>query len=807
MSNPRTHRSGDGRGGWPCAERHGCLSRASAILVLRQSSCCLDATLDLSTSPGFGMPAALHVCNQAHLIRNTHSSSDLRAVIPIASHRGEPGSVPGRVTGFSHVLIVPDNVVGRRVFGDLPFSPVPSFRCCSILTSIALIGSQDLAGFNRRAVENTEEKMSLVPRTPAAHASKMASLTSNARAVASARGDPRSSSAVTLQFLYTFSGITWADYSPPSKSNRVRFPARSLPGFPDVGTVPNDASGRRVSSGISRVLCTCIAALLHTHTASQISPLHPQGAVSIAIFTASILAVADFPPAAHFSGDLILLAHRLLLKVAISPELYTLVNARHFSLPCLFVRLYVRVKSCNDLVLPPGSSPHEGTPQRLMVWRIENLHVSAAKIWNVPLSLSPAERGKGNRNQNVLQINTEIQSAEVQGQGRFPVIRTDNVTGTAKTRPSLFSLSRRGRLKGLSALGCQPHPLRVNHHVQGFPQVPEYFGFAYDKTIPEKTCQISTACENLASDPAGNRTRFAYLKLGSGAGRVAFVRGPRYMAGVTNRHVNNVGVGGERLEKTPAKGEIAPEEGWGWARGGGVHTPLVSGLHPPNLLNTRPGLLAPALAAARPALSGFLFRRAVGTAARTQYADGQQGFHVHETSRTLREAGGFSRAFPSPSLAFRRFSGIISFHLHRLFIIKNVVSPLKVPYVHSALREHCTPVQSPARNGDGALVECASVTLIAPALLDQKIRKTMQSGPPNVDTPNISTTVADLEMRMTQSVLFTYSCEYSLTSRPHGLSRCCFFQTKNNWANEVTGTRGLRLSELAYNSQGRGSGK
>ncbi|KAJ8875418.1 hypothetical protein PR048_023313 [Dryococelus australis] len=42
----------------------------------------------------------------------------------LASHQGEPGSIPGRVTGFSQVGIVPDDAVGRRVFPeDLPFPP------------------------------------------------------------------------------------------------------------------------------------------------------------------------------------------------------------------------------------------------------------------------------------------------------------------------------------------------------------------------------------------------------------------------------------------------------------------------------------------------------------------------------------------------------------------------------------------------------------------------------------------------------------------------------------------------------------
>ncbi|KAJ8894897.1 hypothetical protein PR048_000204 [Dryococelus australis] len=55
------------------------------------------------------------------------------------SHQGEPGSNPGRVAfGFSHVGIVPDDAVERRIFfGDLPspHPPPPLFRRCSILTS------------------------------------------------------------------------------------------------------------------------------------------------------------------------------------------------------------------------------------------------------------------------------------------------------------------------------------------------------------------------------------------------------------------------------------------------------------------------------------------------------------------------------------------------------------------------------------------------------------------------------------------------------------------------------------------------
>ncbi|KAJ8880443.1 hypothetical protein PR048_016912 [Dryococelus australis] len=48
----------------------------------------------------------------------------------LASHQGNPGSIPVRVTGFSQVGLVPDDVVGRRVLSGIscsprPFIPVP----------------------------------------------------------------------------------------------------------------------------------------------------------------------------------------------------------------------------------------------------------------------------------------------------------------------------------------------------------------------------------------------------------------------------------------------------------------------------------------------------------------------------------------------------------------------------------------------------------------------------------------------------------------------------------------------------------
>ncbi|KAJ8878304.1 hypothetical protein PR048_018881 [Dryococelus australis] len=43
----------------------------------------------------------------------------------LAFHQCEPGSIPGQVTGFSHVGIVPDDAAGRRVFSGISRFPSP----------------------------------------------------------------------------------------------------------------------------------------------------------------------------------------------------------------------------------------------------------------------------------------------------------------------------------------------------------------------------------------------------------------------------------------------------------------------------------------------------------------------------------------------------------------------------------------------------------------------------------------------------------------------------------------------------------
>ncbi|KAJ8887698.1 hypothetical protein PR048_013916 [Dryococelus australis] len=68
-----------------------------------------------------------------------------RAISTLTSHQGDPGSIPGRVTGLSQVGIVPDDGVDWGVFSEISrLPPPPLFRCRSILNSITLIGSKDV---------------------------------------------------------------------------------------------------------------------------------------------------------------------------------------------------------------------------------------------------------------------------------------------------------------------------------------------------------------------------------------------------------------------------------------------------------------------------------------------------------------------------------------------------------------------------------------------------------------------------------------------------------------------------------------
>ncbi|KAJ8888932.1 hypothetical protein PR048_008426 [Dryococelus australis] len=63
----------------------------------------------------------------------------------LASHLGEPGSIPGRITpGFSQVGIVPDDAAFRRVFSGISFFPPPFYSGATPYSPLFTLESQDL---------------------------------------------------------------------------------------------------------------------------------------------------------------------------------------------------------------------------------------------------------------------------------------------------------------------------------------------------------------------------------------------------------------------------------------------------------------------------------------------------------------------------------------------------------------------------------------------------------------------------------------------------------------------------------------
>ncbi|KAJ8889355.1 hypothetical protein PR048_008854 [Dryococelus australis] len=100
-------------------------------------ACIKDNSLGLGLANG-------HI-NPGLLAGLPHPRSVAHNRLSLAFHQGEPGSIPGRITGFSQVGIVPDDAVGRQVFSRISRFPTPSFRRHSIFTSITRIGCQDLA--------------------------------------------------------------------------------------------------------------------------------------------------------------------------------------------------------------------------------------------------------------------------------------------------------------------------------------------------------------------------------------------------------------------------------------------------------------------------------------------------------------------------------------------------------------------------------------------------------------------------------------------------------------------------------------
>ncbi|KAJ8897479.1 hypothetical protein PR048_002826 [Dryococelus australis] len=73
------------------------------------------------------------------------------AATALASHHGEPSSIPGGTAPrFPRMVIVLDNAAGRWVFPGISFFTALAFLRCSILTSLHPVGFQDLVIQSRR---------------------------------------------------------------------------------------------------------------------------------------------------------------------------------------------------------------------------------------------------------------------------------------------------------------------------------------------------------------------------------------------------------------------------------------------------------------------------------------------------------------------------------------------------------------------------------------------------------------------------------------------------------------------------------
>ncbi|KAJ8898306.1 hypothetical protein PR048_003666 [Dryococelus australis] len=169
----------------------------------------------------------------------------------LASHQGEPGFKPGRVTpGFSQVGIVPDDATGRRVSSG--FSRFPPPRRCSILASFHphRLSRPRSATAEKRTPEPLEEDSAPLTTTASHPSRRRYSLVARrARAeyerlagweLTYPRCDGRGEANITRCTPFTsfatylikeYLCLIYRDESPPSKVNRVQSPAESLPDF------------------------------------------------------------------------------------------------------------------------------------------------------------------------------------------------------------------------------------------------------------------------------------------------------------------------------------------------------------------------------------------------------------------------------------------------------------------------------------------------------------------------------------------------------------------------------------------------
>ncbi|KAJ8867250.1 hypothetical protein PR048_031049 [Dryococelus australis] len=184
---------------------------------------------------------------------------------------------PGQ-SGFSDVGIVLDDAVSRRVFSAISSFPALSLRRRSIFTLITLIGSQDLAVKSRPNLF-TRLTCGSVGEEAIQHDLIFPSYfrSDNFRIYGAVPEytlpltpcvgfrDSRDEEVYLSTFILT--GATVAERlncSPPTKVTRIQSPAGSLRPFA-CGNPAEDAVGRRVFLGFSRLPRLFIPTLLHTH--------------------------------------------------------------------------------------------------------------------------------------------------------------------------------------------------------------------------------------------------------------------------------------------------------------------------------------------------------------------------------------------------------------------------------------------------------------------------------------------------------------------------------------------------------------
>ncbi|KAJ8865622.1 hypothetical protein PR048_033142 [Dryococelus australis] len=211
------------------------------------------------------------------------------AVSTLASHHCEPGSIPGWVTGFSHVGIVLDDAVGRRVFcGISPFPPLfhsgaapyslqsPSSALKTSLLRAAQISPSFLFAFHQlryliysillsetREVGNSRGRMRHIERCRTFKCHRVAELSFLGNRVLNVLKWLLASFFSKLFMLLGTAVVQWLGHSPPTAAIRARSPTGSPPDFRTWESCWTTPLAGGVFSGYSRFPHPCIPVSLH----------------------------------------------------------------------------------------------------------------------------------------------------------------------------------------------------------------------------------------------------------------------------------------------------------------------------------------------------------------------------------------------------------------------------------------------------------------------------------------------------------------------------------------------------------------